>query len=473
MTTQLATRDGDTTTLDDRAVERLRARLAGRLLQPGDDGFDEATRPWNAMVEARPALVVQAVGAGDVAAAVDLARTEGIALSIRGGGHNIAGTSLVEGGLTVDLSQLRSVQVDPVARTAVVGGGCLLGDVDSATQEHGLATPLGFNSETGVGGLTLGGGFGYLTRRFGWACDNLLGVEMVTADGEIRTVDRDSDPDLFWAMRGAGANFGAVTSFTFRLHEVGPIVYGGLRGWPFERVDDFLAAYQALTEQAPRELAAFMVMLRAPAAPFVPEAAHGKRMCALTLCHSGDPETAEADLEPLHGLGPPVVDLVGPKPYTVMQSYIDATQPKGMHQYWKTEFAPGLNDDLLSTMAGVFADCPIPRGQVVFAHLEGAIGDRPDDDGAVGNRDAEFVFGTSGMWEPGDPAGQSHRDWVRGAWERFRGFSTGGNYVNFQTADESQDRIEQTYRDNFDRLLQVKGRYDPTNLFRSNRNLVG
>ncbi|MDF2976472.1 MAG: linked oxidase domain protein [Actinomycetospora sp.] len=455
----------------DEVADRLRACLRGALLRPGDEGFGDATLLWNGMIAKTPALVVRPTGTADVVAAVDAAREHGLALSVRGGGHHIAGTALVDGGLTLDMSALRGVDVDPVARTATVQPGCVLGEVDRETQLHGLATPLGFISEVGVAGLTLGGGLGYLSRRFGWTVDNLLEVEIVTADGRVRRASRDESPDLFWAIRGAGANLGVVTSFTFRLHEVGPIVQGGLILWPFDRADEVLAAYRTIAAEAPRELSVWMLMLHAPPAPFVPEPWHGRKVCAMVVCFSGAPEGADAALAPLRALPDPVVDLVGPMPYTKVQSYLDDGEPKGHHYYWKNEFVAELTDELLATTRDLFAECPIPEAEIGFLHLGGAIGDHDGDDGAVGNRDARFVFGITGMWEPGHPGAEGFPGWVRTGWERVRPFSTGGNYVNFQTADEGDERVRATYGPRYDRLARIKQTYDPDNLFRSNRNV--
>ncbi|MFW5935570.1 MAG: FAD-binding oxidoreductase [Halolamina sp.] len=469
--TTIATREGGTTTLSGETLEAFRQRVRGPVIFPTDAGFEEATRLWNGMVEKTPALVVQPTGTADVVAAVAFARERDLALSAKGGGHNIAGTALVDGGLTVDLSRLRGDVVDPDARTVTAQAGCLLGDVDRETQLHGLATPLGFVSETGLAGLTLGGGFGYLTRRFGWTVDNLLEVEIVTADGRVRRASREENADLFWAVRGAGHNFGIVTSFSFRLHEVGPTVYGGLVAWPFERAEEVLETYRELTDDAPRELTVFLIVRRAPPAPFVPEEWHGERICATAVCYSGDPDDADEALAPLRTLGEPVVDLRREQPYAALQSSLDATQPTGNHYYWKTEFAAELSDGLLWTVRELGAECPIPGAQLVFAHVGGALNERDPDDGAVGNRDVRFVYGAAGMWEPDEPRSAAFRGWIRDAWERLRPFSTGGNYVNFQTADADEERVRATYGDNFDRLVEAKTAYDPDNVFRSNRNV--
>jgi FAD/FMN-containing dehydrogenase len=467
----LAGLDGGHINLTAEQLDDLGSQLTGRLLRAGDDGWDDALLVWNGMAAKVPALVLQPTSAHDVATAVRFAYEHGLLLSIKGGGHNIAGTSIAERGLTLDLSHMRHITVDPDVRLAHVGPGCLLKDVDQATQEHGLATVLGFISEVGVAGLTLGGGLGYLTRRFGWTVDNLEEVEIVTADSRIRRASREEHADLFWAIRGAGANFGVVTQFTLRLHEVGPTVYGGLIAWPFERAKDILKAYQAITTQAPRELTVFLILSRAPAAPFVPEAWHGMRICAMAVCYSGDLDDVDRVLAPIRALGDPVVDLLGEQSYTKVQSYLDDGEPKGNHYYWKAEYLAELGNDLLATVRDLAAECPIPEAEIGFLHLGGALNEHEGDDGAVGNRDARFVLGVNGMWEPDEPDANSFRQWIRDASDRVRPFSTGASYINFQTADEDQERIRAAYGTNFDRLVEIKQRYDHDNLFRANRNI--
>jgi FAD/FMN-containing dehydrogenase len=470
-TIDIAGLEGGHVTLTPEALGDLDSRLTGRLLRPGDQGWDDAVRVWNAMAAKVPALIVQPASAHDVAAAVGFARDHGLLLSIKGGGHNIAGTALADGGLTLDMSRLRGIVVDPAARTATVQAGCLLGEVDRETQLHGLATPLGFISEVGVAGLTLGGGLGYLTRRFGWTVDNLLEVEVVTADGRVRRASRDQEPELFWGIRGAGANLGVVTRFTYRLHPVGPSVYGGLIAWPFERAEEVMAAYRTITTRAPCELTVFLVLLKAPPAPFVPPAWQGRRIVAMAVCYSGDLERGDQVVAPIRALADPVFDLLGELPYTQVQSYLDATEPKGDHYYWKTEYLAELDDGLLSAAREVFAECPMPDGEVGFLQLDGALSEHDADDGAVGNRDTRFAVGVKGRWQADGADAHGFLRWVRDGGERLRPFSTGRTYINFQTADEGEDRVRATYGDNFDRLVQVKQRYDPDNLFRSNRNI--
>ncbi len=460
--------DGTRVELTSAQLEDLDSRIDGRLLRAGDKDWDDAVLIWNGMVAKVPALVIQPASARDVAAAVEFARNHGLLLSIKGGGHNIAGTSIAEGGVTLDMSRMRQVDVDPTALLAHVGPGCLLKDVDRATQEFGLAAMLGFVSETGVAGLTLGGGFGYLARRFGWAVDNLEEVEIVTADGMVQTANRSENADLFWALRGGGGNFGVVTRFTFRLHEVGPTVTGGLVIWSADRVDDVLATYHELTESAPRELTAAAMVRLAPPLPFIPEEWHGKPVAGMLMCHSG--ANPEADLAPVRALGEPIVDLVVEKPYVEQQSMLDDMNPKGLHYYWKTEFLPGLSAAYLETFRDHALKVPSPMSYSIIFHLAGALNERQDDDGAVGNRDARFITGFSGEWPP-NVRNDEHVAWVRTSWEAIRPFSTGGNYVNFQLAEDGDARTAEAYGTNLARLRQVKAQYDPDNLFRVNRNI--
>ena len=468
-TVKLRTLDGGDVEID---LFLLQAIPENARLRPGDEGFDDATLIWNRLIDKEPALVIQPENADEVAAAIDLAREQRLLMSIKGGGHNISGLALADGGLTLDMSRMREVRVDPGQRLVRVGAGCLLGDVDRATQEHGMATTLGFVSETGVAGLTLGGGFGYLSRRFGYTVDDLVEVEIITADGRVRMASRDTDPDLFWAIRGGGGNFGVVTEFTYRLHEVGPAITAGLIAWPAEdHAEDVLGLYRDLTATAPRELTLVSTMRLAPPAPFIPEEWHGKPIVGVIACHTGDPRQAEQDLAPIKGFGNPIADLIMPKTYVEQQSMLDATQPKGANYYWKTEFIPELSEGYLESVRANGAEIESPMSQVITFHIAGGVNEHAEDDGAVGNRDAAFVVGAAGAWPATDPNGESYQTWVRTSWDRLRPFSTGGNYINFQTTDDDVARIESSYRGNYERLRRIKAEYDPDNLFRVNRNL--
>lgn len=462
---------GDVRDIAREGIDTLAAGLEGSVIYPDDEGFAEAILIWNGMIKKRPAMVVRPKTIRDVAKTVDYVRENGLQLSIKGGGHNIAGLALSDGGVTLDMSGMREVQVDREAQLARIGPGCTLGDVDGATQRHGLAGGLGFVSATGVAGLTLGGGFGYLTRRFGWTVDDLEEVEIVTADGQVRRASRTANEDLFWALRGGGGNFGVVTEFVLRLHAVGPQVTGGLIAWPASEADAVLELYRRTVESAPRELTTVLLRRNAPPAPWLPETAHGTPIIAMAICHSGSPEQAEAVLAPIKSHGEPLADLIMVKDYVAQQTMLDATQPKGMHYYWKSEFLPGLSDDLFRAYNAQFVDLKAPANQIVLFQIGGALNDHPEDDGAVGNRDAAFACVIQAMSRPDSGADDANRDWVRSAWQALKPYSTGGNYVNFQTEDEADERTVESYRDNYQRLATIKARYDPSNLFRVNRNI--
>jgi FAD/FMN-containing dehydrogenase len=452
-------------------LDTFAAGLGGSLLYPNDEGFAEATLLWNGMIKKRPAAVVRPATTRDVVRTINFVRDNELQLSIKGGGHNIAGLALSDGGITLDMSGMKNVDVDVAARLARVGPGCTLGDVDRATQEHGLATTLGFVSLTGVAGLTLGGGFGYLTRRFGWTVDDLQEVEIVTADGTVRRASRSANADLFWALRGGGGNFGVVTEFVYRLHAVGPEVTAGLIAWPASEASAVLDLYRRVAESAPPELTTVVLMRNAPPAPWLPQTAHGTPIILVVVCHSGSLEQAKADLAPIKAHGEPLADLIQVKEYVAQQTLLDATQPKGMHYYWKSEFVAGLSDDLLDTYKAQFVGSTAPANQIVLFHLAGALNDHPEDDGAMGNREAAFACVIQSMYREDDANGDANREWVRTAWQALKPYSTGGNYMNFQTEDEADARTVESYRNNYKRLETIKATYDPTNLFRVNRNI--
>jgi FAD/FMN-containing dehydrogenase len=463
--------DGERILLEASALDAMSTDLDGQLLRPEDDGYAESCSLWNGMITARPAIVSRAASVDDVVRTVRFAAEHWLQLSIRGGGHNIAGLALCDGGLTLDMSGRNAVDVDAGSRLARVQAGALLGDVDRATQQHGLAATLGFVSLTGVAGLTLGGGFGYLTRRFGWTVDDLEAVEIVLADGSVQRASRYENAELFWALRGGGGNFGVVTEFTFRLHEVGPQITGGPIAWPASEAERVLDTFRQVTESAPRELTLVAIRRNAPPAPWLPESAHGTPIVMIMACHSGDLDQATADLEPITSLGKPLANMIQQREYTQQQSLLDATQPRGNHYYWKSEFVPGLSDELVAAYHAQFEGLTAPANQIVLFQVAGALAEHAEDDGAIGNRDAAFAYVAQSMWTPDSPAGDANRTWVRNAWEAVKPFSTGGNYINFQTADEPDDRTRASFRSNYERLARVKAEVDPTNLFRINRNI--
>ncbi|HET6316703.1 MAG TPA: FAD-binding oxidoreductase, partial [Chloroflexota bacterium] len=365
--------------LEPKAVEDLRGRLRGLLLLPGEGGYDEARAIWNAMIDRRPALIARCLGVADVVACVNFAREHALPLSIKGGGHNISGLAVSDGGLMLDMSLMRGVWVDPGARTAHAQAGCLLGDVDRETQLHGLAAVLGFVSNTGIAGLTLGGGFGYLTRRFGWSCDNVLSMEVVTADGRVVQASERENADLFWGLRGGGGNFGVVTNFQYRLQPVGPEVVAGAIAWRAECAPDVLDLYHRVALQAPPELTVVAGMRMAPPAPWLPRDMHGKPIVALFVCYSGSVEQGEKVVAPLKAFGSPVGDVVQRRAYVSQQSLLDATQPKGRRYYWKSEYLPGLEPELLAKVAEHAGRMISPHSMIVLFPINGALNRLPAD----------------------------------------------------------------------------------------------
>jgi FAD/FMN-containing dehydrogenase len=454
----------------DAVVNHLRGRIRGLLLRPGDAGFDEARSVWNAMIDRHPALIVRCLGVSDVVACVNAAREYGVPLSIKGGGHNIAGLAVCDGGLMLDMSLMRGVWVDPAERVARAQAGCLLGDVDTETQLHGLAAVLGFVSNTGCAGLTLGGGFGYLTRRFGWTSDNLASVDLVTAGGQMVRASERENADLFWGLRGGGSNFGVATSFHYKLHPVGPDIIAGAIAWRGEEAARVLEMYQSLAAQAPREMTCIAALRLAPPAPWLAKDVHGKPIVALFVCHSGSLADAERLIAPIKAFGAPVGDVIQKRSYLSQQMLLDATQPKGRRYYWKSEYLRTLEPGLFAKAIEHASRIVSPHSAVLIFPLDGALSELPEDCCAVGNRDAAAVLNIAGSWEhAADDA--VNVEWARGAWRDMRQFSTGGTYINFLTEEEGDDRTRAAYRTNYARLAEVKARWDPSNLFRTNKNI--
>jgi FAD/FMN-containing dehydrogenase len=463
--------DGSSMQLEQKAIDDLKSRIRGELLLPAATGYEEARTVWNAMIDRRPALILRCLGVADVIAGVTFARDHGIALSIKGGGHNIAGLAVSDGSLMLDMSRSRGVWVDAANRIARVQAGCLLGDVDRETELRGLAAVLGFVSATGVAGLTVGGGFGYLTRRFGWTCDTVQAMEVVTAEGRLVRASETENADLLWALRGGGGNFGAVTGFEFRLHAVGPEIVGGGIAWPADQAPGVLELFRTTMAQAPPELTCVAALRKAPPAPWLNPAVHGRDIIALFVCCSSPVDEAERLVAPLKRFGSPAGDTVQRRTYVSLQCMLDATQPKGRRYYWKSEYLPGHPQDLLAAAATHAARSPSPHSAVVFFPLDGALNRLPADHSAVGNRDAASVMNITASWEkPGDD--EANIRWARETWQDLRRFSTGGTYVNFLTEDEPADRVRAAYGASYDRLAEIKARWDPTNLFRANKNIA-
>ena len=377
----------------------LKGRIRGPLLRPGDPGFDEARSVWNAMIDRRPALIARCLGVSDVVACVNVAREHGIPLSIKGGGHNIAGLAVCEGGLMIDMSLMRGVWVDPVERVARAQAGCLLGDVDAETQLHGLAAVLGFVSATGCAGLTLGGGFGYLSRRFGWTSDNLASVDLVTAAGRVIRASERENSDLFWGLRGGGGNFGVATSFEYKLHPVGPDVIAGAIAWRGEEAASVLEMYRSLVARAPRELTCVAGLRLAPPAPWIAKDVHGKPIVALFVCYSGPLADAERWIAPIKAFGAPVGDVVQKRSYLSQQMLLDATQPKGRRYYWKSEYLRTLDPGVTARAIEHASRMVSPHSAILMFPLDGALNELPQDHSAVGNRDAAAVLNIASAWE--------------------------------------------------------------------------
>ena len=463
--------EGQSTHLERKVIDELETGLRGALLLPADAGYDDARTIWNAMIDRRPAMIARCLGVADVVNCINFSREHGIALSMKGGGHNISGLAVCDGGLMIDLSLMRGVRVDPAARVAHAQAGCLLGDVDRETQLHDLAACLGFVSNTGIAGLTLGGGFGYLSRRFGWTSDNVRSMDVVTADGKLVRASQTENADLFWGLRGGGGNFGIVTNFEYDLHPVGREIIGGAVAWRADDAAGVLDLFREITAEAPAELTCVAVLRKAPPAPWLSKDVHGQPIVALFVCDSGPLDAAEKRVAPIKAFGSPVGDVLQRRTYVSQQSLLDATQPQGRRYYWKSEYLPGHQPEMLATAVDHAYSSASPHSAILVFPLDGALNLLPDDHSPVGNRDAKSIVNVAGSWESAEDD-QENIDWARSAWQELRRFSTGGTYLNFLTEEEGGDRLQAAYGKNFDRLVDVKSRWDPANLFRMNKNIA-
>jgi FAD/FMN-containing dehydrogenase len=466
---QVRTSQGGTVGIPSETLDSFKQQVRGKVLTKDSEQYNTARTVWNAMIDKKPALIVQCAGAADVIAAVRFAHTHKLLLAVKGGGHNIAGHAVCDGGVVIDLSPMKSVRVDPKHMTARAEPGVTLGEFDRETQAFGLATPLGINSTTGLAGLTLGGGFGWLSRRLGLTIDNLLSVDVVSAAGELLHVNATDHPDLFWAIRGGGGNFGIITSFEFRLHKIGPEVLAGLIIHPLDGAKDVLRFYRDFVRSAPREFVSWFVMRLAPPLPFLPAEWHGKEILALAVCWSGDISKGEAALKPFRAFGKPVGEHIGPMPYAVWQTILDPLLTPGARNYWKTHDFREVSDGLIDTIIAHARRIPDPQTEIAFAHLGEGVITIPGDATAYSHRDGEFVMNVHGRW--GDPANDSKCiGWARELFKAAAPFATGSAYVNFLTEEES-DRVRSAYGKNYERLVTIKKKYDPDNLFRTNQNI--
>jgi FAD/FMN-containing dehydrogenase len=458
------------TTIDTKLVTELRAGFRGTLLRPGEEGYGETRRVWNGAVDRRPGLIARCAGADDVVTAVRFARQHDLEVSVRGGGHSIAGLSVCEGGLMIDLSNMKAIRVDPQAQTATAAGGVLWGELDRATQAHGLATTGGVISHTGIGGLTLGGGLGHLMRKHGLTVDNLLAVDLVTAEGELRHVTEQSDPELFWGLRGGGGNFGIATRFEHQLHPVGPMVLGGPILWPLDDAAQVMAAVREVAPNAPDELGISVAIVPAPPAPFVPPGLFGRPSMALILVWAGDPDGGVKAMEPLRKIGSPIADVVRPTPYVALQSMLDAGAPHGRHYYWKAHKLPSLTDEVIDIFLATTSTATSPFAQINGWAVGGAVSRVADDATAVGDRHEGFEMSITVGWPPPDTDPDRHKRWVRDAWEALRPYGE-GVYANF-ISDEGTSGVEYAYGDRLQRLRALKASYDPDNFFHLNNNIA-
>jgi len=437
-TTTLTTGNGSATTLSPELITELRGKVRGAVLAPGESGYDAARTIWNAMIDRRPALIIRAAGAADVIQAVTLARTHGLVIAIKGGGHNIAGNAVGDGGLMLDLSAMKSVRIDPRARTARVEPGVTLGEFDREAQAFGLATPVGINSTTGIAGLTLGGGFGWISRRYGLTVDNLIAADVVTADGKLLRASATESPGLFWAIRGGGGNFGVVTSFEYRLHPVGPEVMAGLIIFPQDNARTLLRQYRKITARAPRELTAWVVLRKAPPLPFLPAEVHGTDIVVFAVCYCGD--LAKGLLTP------------------------------GARNYWKSHDFAKLSDPLIDLLVDHAGRVPTPETEVVLVHIGGAVNNVPVIATSYPHRNVEYIVNVHTRWSH-PSQDQSCIAWARQLFDAMAPHSTGGVYVNFMPEDEGQRVKIGAYGRNYKRLTTLKAKYDPRNLFRMNQNI--
>lgn len=465
----IMTSDGRQASIPADLLLGLRSGLRGQTLIRDEIGYDDARAIWNGMVDRSPGLIVRCHGAADVMRAVDFAREHDLVVAVRGGGHNIAGNAVCEGGLMIDLSPMAFVRVDPENRRAWVGPGALLRDVDRETQAFGLAVPTGINSTTGIAGLTLGGGFGWTTRKFGLTIDNLISADVVTADGRLRRASADQDSDLFWAIRGGGGNFGIVTAFEFQLHPVGPEVLSGLVVHPFEQAGELLRAYRDAVAHAPDELTCWAVMRKAPALPFLPTEWHGREVLIFAMCYIGDLAMGESATAEIRSLGRPIADVVGPHRFVDWQAAFDPLLTPGARNYWKSHDLETLSDGALDAITEAVHRLPGPECEIFIAHVGGAMSSVAPDATAFPQRKSHFVLNVHTRWRE-----MSHDSgcvgWARDLFAATAPFSTGSAYVNFMPEDES-DRVEAIYGPNYRRLSAIKGRYDPHNLFRMNQNI--
>jgi FAD/FMN-containing dehydrogenase len=439
------------------------------VFTPDVAGYDDARTIWNAMIDKHPAVIARCAGAADVRYAVGFAQEHGLQLAVRGGGHNIAGSALCDGGLVIDLSAMKSVRVDPARRVATVEPGVTLGEFDHDAQAFGLATPVGINSTTGIAGLTLGGGFGWLSRTYGMTVDNLRSADVVTVSGELVSASERENADLFWALRGGGGNFGIVTAFELGMHKVGPEVMAGLIVHPFADAEALLRRYRDVAAAMPNELSAWVVLRKAPPLPFLPAEVHGKEVVVIAVLYSGDMKDGERAIAPLRAIGKPIADVVSPHPYSGFQAAFDPLLAPGARNYWKSHDFDELSDGAIDAIVDLAARLPSPHCELFIGQMGGVTSRVAPDATAYRDRKMKFVLNVHGRWETAgeDRAGIA---WCRSVFDATAPYASGGAYINFMTAEES-DRLQSAYGEGYQRLVDLKRKYDPTNVFRMNQNI--
>jgi FAD/FMN-containing dehydrogenase len=446
------------------AVTDLNKIFSGHLLQPADSGYEDARKVHNGLIDKRPALIARCCGLADVKAAVDMARMLNLEVSVRGGGHNVAGRATLDGGIMIDLSLMKGVRVDAKNKTAWAQGGATWGDFNRETQIYNLATTGGVVSTTGIGGLTLGGGIGFLMGKYGLAVDNLVSVDMVTSEGNVLKASKEEHPDLFWAVRGGGGNFGVVTSFEYALHPVGPNVFGGLVAYPFSEARDVLRLYRDITESAPDELTAFGGLIHAPDGS-------GTKLAAIVLCYCGAVSDGEAAVKSIREFGNPVVNALGPLPYTQMNMLLDGAYPKGEYNYWKSSLLSKLSDEAIDEMIETFAKCPSVRGELLLEHLHGALTRVAVDETAFPHRSEGYNFLVLSHWQNPDEKNACIA-WAKESYASMEPYFGAGRYVNYLGSDEGGDPAAAAYGSNYGRLQEVKAKFDPHNFFHMNQNIL-
>jgi FAD/FMN-containing dehydrogenase len=455
--------------LNENSVKDLKANLRGTLIEPADNGYDEARKVYNGMIHKKPRLIVRCADVADVIRSVNFAREHDVLLAIRSGGHNAGGLGICDDGLVIDLAAMKYTRVDPAARTVTVGGGCTWGDVDHATHVFGLATPSGIISTTGVGGLTLGGGIGHLTRKCGLTIDNLLSADVVLADGTFVKANADENPDLFWAIRGGGGNFGVVTAFTFKLHPI-DTVYGGPMLYELSDAPDVMKWYRDLIPKAPDDLNGFFAFLTVPPAPPFPDHLHMKKMCGVVWTYTGPQTKAEETFKPIRAFKTAALDFVGPLPQPALQSMFDALYPPGLQWYWRADFVNELSDEAIAQHTRFGEALPSMHSTMHLYPINGAASRVGKDDTAWNYRDATWSQVMVGV-DPDPANNEKIISWTKGYYDALHPYSAGGAYVNFLMGDEGEDRVKKTYGDNYERLVTIKNKYDPANVFRVNQNI--